>query len=307
MAFFSIIIPLYNKQDYIENTITGILNQTFTDYEIVIVNDGSTDNSVAKVSAFTDPRIRLFSTENQGVSASRNFAMKKASGTYFAFLDADDFWYPEHLEKLHTTITALPHLKVFTTLMEVETANGIFPANYSGLPKAVIQEVDLFETSLSCNILSAYTTAIHGDVFSAIGLFNEHISNGEDTEYWIRIGFRYKIGLYNGITALHTYVPGSLSNRSFDMRRFCDFEQFSEMEKTNPVAKKVIDINRFSLAIQCRMHNDQANYNRLIRAIDKNNLRSKQRFLLQLPGWALTGLLRFKKYLEKKNIRLTAF
>lgn len=307
MAFFSVIIPLYNKQDYIENTINSILDQSFTDYEIVIVNDGSTDKSIDKVSAFTDNRIRLFVTENQGVSATRNFAMQKATGTYFVFLDADDFWYPKHLEKLYTTITVLPHLKVFTTLLEVETANGIFPANYSGLPQTAIQEVDLFESSLTRNLLSGSTVAIHNSVPDHIGFFNDQISNGEDTEYWIRIGFRYKIGLYNGITARHTYVPGSLSHRQFDMRRFCDFEQFSEMEKTNPIAKKVIDINRFSLALQCRIHHDLKNYNRLIRAIDKNNLRPKQRFLLQLPGWILIRLLHFKNYLEKKNIRLTAF
>lgn len=307
MAFFSVIIPLYNKQHYIEDTLNSILSQSFSDFEIVIVNDGSTDNSLEKVTAFTDNRIRLFTTENRGVSAARNFAMQQASGSYFAFMDADDFWYPQHLEKLHQTITTLDHLSVFTTLLEVERANGIYPANYSNLPIALIQEVDFFETSLSNAILSPYTTAIHKAVFSVIGPFNETISNGEDTEYWIRIGFHYKIGLYNAITARHTYVPGSLSNRRFDMSRFGDFSRFTEPEKSNPTAKKMIDINRFSLALKCKIHNDQANYNRLIRAIDRNNLLPKQRFLLRLPGWALTQLLRFKSYLERKNIRLTAF
>lgn len=307
MAFFSVIIPLYNKQHYIGDTLNSILKQSFSDFEIIIVNDGSTDSSLKKVKAFTDNRIRLFTTENRGVSAARNFAMQQASGTFFAFMDADDYWYPQHLEKLYQTITALDHLSVFTTLLEVEKANGIYPANYSNLPVAPLQEVDLFETSLADNILSPYTTAIHKDVFSVIGPFNETISNGEDTEYWIRIGFHYKVGLYNGITARHTYVPGSLSNRQFDMSRFCNFEQFTEQEKTNPTAKKVIDINRFSLALKCKMYNDNTNYNRLIRAIDRNNLLPKQRFLLRLPGWFLTRLLRFKNYLERKNIRLTAF
>ncbi len=307
MAFFSVIIPLYNKQDYIENTVSSILKQTFTDFEIIIVNDGSTDASLERVMHFSDNRIRIFTTENQGVSAARNVAIRHASGMYFAFMDADDYWYPQHLEKLHETIITLNHLSVFTTLLEVETANGIYPAHYSNLPDTIMAEVDLFKTSMAHVLLSAYTTAIHKSVFTTVGPFNETLSNGEDTEYWFRIGFNYKIGLYNRITARHTFVPGSLSNRKFNSRNFCNFERFIEMERENPIAKKAIDINRFSLALQCKIHGDRTTFKRLAQQIDKSNLLPKQRFLLQLPAFFLIRLQQFKNYLEKKNIRLGAF
>ncbi len=307
MAFFSVIIPLYNKEAYIENTLKSILAQTFTDFEIIIVNDGSTDASLEKVMSFTDARIRLFTTENKGVSAARNVAMQNASGTYFAFIDADDYWHPFHLGKLQETITTLQHLSVFTTLLEVETSNGIYPANYSHLPHTTIQEVDFFKTSMARTILSASSTAIHKSVLTRVGCFNEAFSNGEDTEYWFRIGFLYKIGLYNRITARYTFVPESLSNREFDSRNFCNFEQFIEMEKENPLAKKTIDINRFSLALKYKIHGDPAAFKRVTSQIDQRNLLAKQRFLLQLPASFLIRLQQFKNYLETKNIRLGAF
>ncbi|HRB72607.1 MAG TPA: glycosyltransferase family 2 protein [Flavobacterium sp.] len=307
MAFFSIIIPLYNKQDYIENTLKSIFNQTFTDFEIIIVNDGSTDNSYNLVQSLSDKRIRLFSTENRGVSAARNFAMSNAAGEYFAFMDADDFWYPQHLEKIAYTLSKYNHLKVFTTLLEVETRNGVFPGNYTHLSEAEIQEVDLFETSLARTILSGSTTVIHKNVRQKIGPFNEQLSNGEDTEYWIRIGFNYKIGVYNAITARHVYVSGSLSHHTFDMKKHCHFEQFAEMEKNNPPAKKMIDINRFSLALQCKINRDTENYRMLTNSINRESLSAKQRLLLRLPPQILVLLQQFKGFLERKNIRLTAF
>ncbi|KIC01072.1 hypothetical protein OA88_15890, partial [Flavobacterium sp. JRM] len=92
MVFFSIVIPLYNKAYYIENTIKSVLYQSFTDYEIIIINDGSTDNSLEKVLEFNDKRIQLYTQQNQGASVARNLGIEKAKYNYIAFLDADDLW-----------------------------------------------------------------------------------------------------------------------------------------------------------------------------------------------------------------------
>src|SRR5699024_6424946 len=97
---FSIVIPLYNKELSITNTLQSVLNQTFTDFEVVIVNDGSTDNSVEKVEAFNDPRIRLIHQANAGVSAARNKGIEEANYDWISFLDADDLWMENHLSIL---------------------------------------------------------------------------------------------------------------------------------------------------------------------------------------------------------------
>ncbi len=97
----SVIIPLYNKEKYIEDTIKSVLNQTFTDFELIIVNDGSTDNSLKVIEKFNDERINVFSKENAGVSSARNYGIYKSKGEYIAFLDADDTYFKEHLNNLY--------------------------------------------------------------------------------------------------------------------------------------------------------------------------------------------------------------
>ena len=97
----SVVIPLYNKAHTIVNTLTTVINQTFKDFEVIIVNDGSTDNGVEVIkSNFNDARIRIINQENAGVSAARNRGVKEAQGDWIAFLDADDEWMPKYLETL---------------------------------------------------------------------------------------------------------------------------------------------------------------------------------------------------------------
>ena len=95
--FFSIVIPLYNKEPFIEKTIQSVLDQTFKDFEIIIINDGSTDKSLGEVECLNDERISIFTIINQGVSHARNHGIHKAKGHYIAFLDADDYWESEFL------------------------------------------------------------------------------------------------------------------------------------------------------------------------------------------------------------------
>ena len=90
--FFSIVIPLYNKENYIGHTLKSVLNQAFQDFEIIIVNDGSTDKSLEKVNSIKDARVQLFSIENRGVSYARNYGIEKALASLIIFLDADDTW-----------------------------------------------------------------------------------------------------------------------------------------------------------------------------------------------------------------------
>src|SRR5690606_12962360 len=97
MAFFSIIVPLYNKEKYLKATLKSVLQQTFIDFEIIIVNDGSTDKSLEIAKSFKNERIKIYTQENQGVSAARNLGIEKSTSEYCCFLDADDVWKDNHL------------------------------------------------------------------------------------------------------------------------------------------------------------------------------------------------------------------
>jgi len=106
---FSVVIPLYNKSHVILRTLASVVTQTFTDFEVIIVNDGSTDNSLELIRPFTsDPRIRIIEQENQGVSAARNKGVSLARFDYIAFLDADDEWLPGYLQKMQEAISLFP-------------------------------------------------------------------------------------------------------------------------------------------------------------------------------------------------------
>ncbi len=112
--FFSVVIPLYNKANYISQCIKSVLDQSFSDFEIVMVDDGSTDGSVELVHGFLDDRIRLISQTNQGVSVARNTGITRATGRYVAFLDADDYWEPDLLETARRDITTYPSIEFWS-------------------------------------------------------------------------------------------------------------------------------------------------------------------------------------------------
>src|SRR5690606_17296241 len=95
MAVFSLIIPVYNSADFLEKCMDSILSQSFTDYEVILVDDGSTDNSIELCKSYQDDRIRLFEKENGGASSARNLGMEQASGDYIWFIDSDD-WIAEN-------------------------------------------------------------------------------------------------------------------------------------------------------------------------------------------------------------------
>jgi glycosyltransferase involved in cell wall biosynthesis len=113
MPKISVVIPLYNKGFIISETLNSVLAQTFKDFEVIIVNDGSTDNGFEIVSQYTDNRIRLYNQENKGAAAARNLGIEKATGELIAFLDADDYWYPNHLEELFKLYTDLPNCGIY--------------------------------------------------------------------------------------------------------------------------------------------------------------------------------------------------
>lgn len=112
----SVVMPLYNRAHIVKQTINSVLNQTFRDFELIIVNDGSTDNSLGVVKEnFIDNRIRLLEQENKGVSVARNRGVKESKYEYIAFLDADDEWKPEFLEKILEAIKTIPDAAIYGT------------------------------------------------------------------------------------------------------------------------------------------------------------------------------------------------
>ena len=122
----SVIIPAYNAQDFIQKALDSVLAQSYSHYEVLIVNDGSTDNTEALVKTYHDPRVKLISQSNGGLSNARNTGIKNAKGNYLAFLDADDYWIAEKLEKQIEILRRHPEVSFCSTQTRVETPEGDF-------------------------------------------------------------------------------------------------------------------------------------------------------------------------------------
>lgn len=307
MPLFSVIIPLYNKENFIEATLKSALSQTFADFEIIIINDGSTDKSEEKVSQFTDDRIQLFTTENQGVSQARNFGIEKASGKMIAFLDADDFWYPSHLENMASLIAKFPEEKVFSSAIEVETKNKIFKATYSIPNHHEIIKINFFEGSHDQGAIFTSSAVFEKSVFDTVGNFEPSLKTDEDTDLWIRIGLQYHIIFSWKIGAKYNFDKRGLSKSETDYSKKTDFENYSELEKSNGELRKFLAIHRFSMALKSKIARQKIEFERFNRLINLEDLSAKQRFLIQLPAFILRSIFKTKSVLEVFNIRLSAF
>jgi len=307
MPLFSVIIPLYNKENWIGNTLQSVLSQTFSDFEVIIVNDGSTDNGASIAESFQDERIYLFSKENGGVSAARNFGIEKATSNYIAFLDADDFWYPNFLKNMVSMINQFPEEKVFSSAIEIEIKGKFFEADYS-IPKTdKLQVIDFFKGSSNQTAIFTSSAIFKKSIFDEIGNFDTTLKTGEDIDLWIRIGLKFMIVFSWKIEARYCDVSNSLSKNNIDYSEKPDFLNYSEFESSNKYIRKYLDLNRFSIAVRAKIANQKTQFIRFKNLINFDNLNWKQRLLLQLPRNLLRIIYRVKSFLHGKNIRLSAF
>lgn len=294
MPFFSIIIPLYNKENFIENTIQSVLDQSFQDYEVILVNDGSTDKSEAKALQFKDPRIQYYSKKNEGVSLARNFGIEKASAQHITFLDADDYWYPDFLQVMFEQIRQFPEQKVFSAAIEIETSKKVFPAQYS-IPKTGSSElVNYFRASTKESIIWTSCAVFHKSIFDEIGVFDPKIKSGQDTDLWIRIGLVYPVLFSWSILARYVYDNNSLSKNDTLLHAKMDFSKFTLLEKTNADLKYYLDLNRFSLAIKSKLADNKVLFTHFYNGIDLGKIGLKKRILLNLPSSLLWLLIQIK-------------
>lgn len=219
MPKISVVIPLYNKEKSIASTLRTVLNQTFSDYEIVIVNDGSTDGSVEEIEKVQDDRIRLVHQPNAGVSAARNRGIEEAKGDLIAFLDADDEWKPEYLATQYHLFQKYPECSVFACNYEFRDVSGkVTPTLIHKLPFVGGDGIlsNYFEVA-SCSHPPLWTSAVmvKKQAMQAIGGFPLGIKSGEDLLTWARLAYKYKIAFSRRICACYI-LPDKLGNQSRD-------------------------------------------------------------------------------------------
>jgi glycosyltransferase involved in cell wall biosynthesis len=304
--YFSVVISVYNKAHFVAQTLQSILDQDFQDFEIIIVDDGSKDNSLEILRNFTDNRISIFPTENQGVSAARNFGLLKANANYIALSDGDDIWLSNHLAELKSLIESFPNCGIYATSYQ-----KMFFDSYTTQPKFTNLSFpffgmvdDYFSTTIIDNILWTSAVAIPKEVIDKNYLFDEDLGCGEDTDLWISIAKNFDIAFSSKVTAnkmIHTKDNHlSLTKDIPDLLKMLNKHKADE--KAFPSLKLLLDQNRYMAALEGKILGDYKNYKLLKKDIDFKNLNFKLKFLLQLPRPILITLKKLKFWLLKKRL-----
>lgn len=208
----SVVIPLYNKEKQIAHTLQSVFKQTFQDFEVVVVDDGSTDSSVAEVEKFSDSRIRLIHQKNAGVAAARNRGIEEAKGDLIAFLDADDEWKPEYLATQYHLSQKYPDCNVFACNYEFRNIEGkVTPTIIRKLPFTGEDGIlsNYFEVA-SCSHPPLWTSSIvvKKQAIQAIGGFPVGIRSGEDLLTWARLAVNGQIAYSKKVEAIYDLGEG---------------------------------------------------------------------------------------------------
>lgn len=306
MPFFSVVIPLYNKEVFIEDTLKSVLNQTFQDFEVIIVDDGSTDNSVDITNKFRDSRIKIYSQNNQGLSSARNTGIKNANTDFIAFLDADDLWLPHHLQQFYNLIHLYPENGMYCNGYTQQKSKIVFQrANFNNLPQDFRGIVpDFFKHSLQNCIAWISSICIPVKVFNNIGYFDNAIFSEQDTDLYIRIALKYDVVLDNTTfsSIYNRATEGTLSDYAIKKEVPKLFYTYKNEEQTNISLKKFIDCNRFSLAIGFKLASNNKLAKQLIEDIDSKNLNVWQKILVKLPEYYLKQLFFIKNKFHIKSL-----
>jgi len=209
----SIITPAYNAARYIEHTLESAVRQTFADFELLIVDDGSTDQTleIAERYAARDPRILVSRQTNRGIASARNAAMARARGRYFALLDSDDLWFPTYLAEQIAILEQRPDIAVLSAnalnFGGPKDGEPLLPvSNYSDI--RLVTLLRLVEVEDSMSIMSVFRR----EVSEAIGTFDENLRRSEDYDFWLRAATAdFHIAINPRPLGLYRRRPDSLS------------------------------------------------------------------------------------------------
>lgn len=209
----SVVIPLYNKAAYIARAMDSVLAQTYPDFELIVVDDGSTDGSGEIVAKYDNPRVKLLVQENAGECAARNRGVSESQARWVAFLDADDEWLPEFLEQTMAVAETNPSLlAVFTNFKRAPTNTCAISHRTRG---ATIQDYMHFHVTNNGRGMSSSSVVVRKEPLLAVGGFPVGVRHGGDTDTWARLAWTGEVEYVPKILAIyHTEALGRVMNEN---------------------------------------------------------------------------------------------
>jgi glycosyltransferase involved in cell wall biosynthesis len=183
----SVVMPLYNKANVLPATLARVLRQSYRAFELIVVDDGSSDGGSAVVASQADARIRLIRQVNQGVAAARNCGVREARGKWIAFIDADDLWAPDHLEMLVSAVEEPGVVGAFSNIIMESTGHPAVPL---AVPSQRVDDYFAFTLAANGYAISSSSVLIDRQVLIESGLFAVGTPVGEDIDMWCRVALR---------------------------------------------------------------------------------------------------------------------
>lgn len=206
---FSIVVPLWNKRDTVRETVASVLAQTYDDFELIVVDDGSTDDSVDMLAGVDDPRLRILRQSNGGPGLARNAGIAAAKADWIAFLDADDLWLPDHLAELDRIRARFPKAGLIgTAYVQADGSSSYQPPRRA---PGMLQEINFFERIARGEpALSSSSAAVSRRTVETVGDFPAD-RLGQDMRYWMRIALAMPVAVSTRRTAIYRPLPTGLS------------------------------------------------------------------------------------------------
>ncbi len=235
----TIVLPAYNASEYLAETLNSVLSQTFQDFELLVIDDGSTDNTTDIVGDFCqrDSRIRLISQKNQGVSVARNTGIKMAQGEFIAFIDSDDLWLPNKLAKHVQHLGANPNLGLSFARVEFMSFDGKSTRNYSNPRLVNITAKDLYEENAAVTPSNA---VIRRTALQQVGGFDGELSGAADAELFLRVKCHgWQVEGINEVLVLYRTSLGGMSSQLYKMEE--DWNRLSQ--KVQAYAPELIKLH----------------------------------------------------------------
>ena len=216
MPLISVIIPVFNGEKTIKETIESVLNQTWSDLEIIVINDGSNDSTLGILNRLQDPRLKIFSYSNAGLAASRNRGIFLAIGKYISFIDADDVWTLDKLEAQLNALKVNPQAAVAYSWTNWIDESGQFlrPGGH------IIANGNVYEQLLKRDFIeSGSNVLIRTEALTEVGSFDESVKAVEDWDMWLRLAACYEFVCVPLPQILYRISPNSMSTDVLQMER----------------------------------------------------------------------------------------
>ncbi|MBD2500869.1 glycosyltransferase [Anabaena azotica] len=228
----SVVIPAYNCEKTIKETINSVLQQIFANFELIIINDGSQDATLDVISKIPDTRLKVFSYENAGGNVSRNRGLNLAVGNYVSFLDADDIWTPDKLESQLAALQKTPDAHVAYSWTDYIDEEG----NFIVSGRRVSVNGDVYEKLLVNNFLeNGSNPLICREAIIELGGFDEALKAAQDWDMWLRLAAKYSFVAVPKVQILYRVSSKSLSANLTRQEKYClqVLENLSQLRPPN--------------------------------------------------------------------------